>query len=376
MKAAIEELKPTINQIFNHLHQNPEVGWKEVKTTEYIKQLLIEHGYNPQTFDDCTGLFVEEGDGDLCVGLRTDIDALWQEVDGTYKAIHSCGHDAHMTMVIGTMLLLKKLNLKVKGKLKFIFQPAEEKGTGALAMIEKGIIDDIDFLFGVHLRPIQELRDGQASPSIHHGAAKFISGKILGEDSHGARPHLGKNAIEIGATLINEISKIHLDPTVSYSAKMTKFHAGCESSNIIPGRAEFSLDLRAETNEMMEHLTNKIEKIVNAISNLYEVDIPLITEAQTAAAIVNHEAQNMMELAIIETIGKENLAEPIKSTGGEDFHFYTFKRPHLKATMLGLGCNLTPGLHHPNMTFNQQALLQGIEILTRAIMNTFKYKQN
>lgn len=376
MKAAIEELKPTINQIFNHLHQNPEVGWKEVKTTEYIKQLLIEHGYNPQTFDDCTGLFVEEGDGDLCVGLRTDIDALWQEVDGIYKAIHSCGHDAHMTMVIGTMLLLKKLNLKVKGKLKFIFQPAEEKGTGALAMIEKGIIDDIDFLFGVHLRPIQELRDGQASPSIHHGAAKFISGKILGEDSHGARPHLGKNAIEIGATLINEISKIHLDPTVSYSAKMTKFHAGCESSNIIPGRAEFSLDLRAETNEMMEHLTNKIEKIVNAISNLYEVDIPLITEAQTAAAIVNHEAQNMMELAIIETIGKENLAEPIKSTGGEDFHFYTFKRPHLKATMLGLGCNLTPGLHHPNMTFNQQALLQGIEILTRAIMNTFKYKQN
>jgi len=376
LKAAIEYLKPTINQIFNHLHQNPDVGWQEVKTTEYIKQLLIEHGYNPQTFDDCTGLFVEEGDGDLCVGLRTDIDALWQEVDGTYKAIHSCGHDAHMTMVIGTMLLLKKLNLKVKGKLKFIFQPAEEKGTGALAMIEKGIIDDIDFLFGVHLRPIQELRDGQASPSIHHGAAKFISGKILGEDSHGARPHLGKNAIEIGATLINEISKIHLDPTVSYSAKMTKFHAGCESSNIIPGRAEFSLDLRAETNEMMEHLTNKIEKIVNAISNLYEVDIPLITEAQTAAAIVNHEAQNMMELAIIETIGKENLAEPIKSTGGEDFHFYTFKRPHLKATMLGLGCNLTPGLHHPNMTFNQQALLQGIEILTRAIMNTFKYKQN
>lgn len=371
MKSSINKLKPTIQQIFDHLHNNPEVSWKEVKTTEYIKNLLTEYGYKPQTFEDCTGLFVEEGNGDLCVGLRTDIDALWQEIDGTFRANHSCGHDAHMTLAIGTMLLLKKLNFQPKGRLKFIFQPAEEKGTGALKMIERGIIDDIDYLYGVHLRPIQELSDGQASPCILHGAAKFIFGNIIGEDAHGARPHLGKNAIEIGTAIVNELSKIHLDPMVAYSAKMTKFHADAGSSNIIPGNAEFHLDLRAQTNEIMEQLSFKIQKIIKAVSELYEVDIQLKVEAYTAAAQNNVEAQNNMEKAIVEAIGKENLVKPIISTGGEDFHFYTLKRPLLKATMLGLGCDLSPGLHHPNMTFNQEALFQGIEILARTIMNTF-----
>lgn len=376
MKSSIEELKPTIQQIFDHLHNNPEISWKEVKTTEYIKNLLIENGFKPQTFQNCTGLFVEEGEGKVCVGLRTDIDALWQEVDSMFRANHSCGHDAHMILVLGTMLLLKKLNYQPNGRLKFIFQPAEEKGNGALKMIEKGIVDDIDYLYGVHLRPIQELRYGQASSGILHGSAKFISGEIFGEDAHGARPHLGKNAIEIGATLVNEIAKIHLDPMIAYSAKMTKFHAGGESSNIIPGHAKFYLDLRAQTNEAMEQLFFKIQKIANSISDLYEVEIPLKVEAHTVAAQIDEEAQKIMEKAIVEAIGKEKLVKPIITTGGEDFHFYTLKRPHIKATILGLGCDLSPGLHHPNMTFNHDALLQGIEILARTIMNTFDNIQN
>lgn len=375
MKEFIQDLKPTIDEIFNHLHEHPEVSWKEVETTKYIADLLSTHGFNPKTFDDCTGLYVEEGAGDVCVGFRTDIDALWQEVDGIFKANHSCGHDAHMTLAIGTMLLLKKLNYKPNGKMKFIFQPAEEKGTGALKMIEKQVVDDVDYLYGVHLRPVQEVSDGKASAAILHGASKFISGEIFGVDAHGARPQLGKNAIEIGATLVNEIAKIHLDPMVAYSVKMTKFHAGGESSNIIPGHASFFLDLRAQTNEVMERLTNQVQKVVTAVSTLYDVDIPLKIGSDTAAAQVNEEASNIMEKAIVASIGEENLVEPIVTTGGEDFHFYTLKRPGLKATMLGLGCNLYPGLHHPSMTFNRNALYHGIEILAKTIIHTFESVQ-
>ncbi|GIN84378.1 amidohydrolase AmhX [Heyndrickxia sporothermodurans] len=371
MKEYIRQIKPTIDSVFEHLHQHPEISWEEFETTEFISRFLQDQGFTSQTFPDCPGLVTEIGSGDLCVALRTDMDALWQEVDGRFQANHSCGHDAHMAMVLGTMLVFQKMNIPSFGKLKFIFQPAEEKGTGALKMVEKNILDHVDFLYGVHLRPIQELENGQAVPAIYHGAAKFLTGEIIGEDAHGARPHLGHNAIEIGASIINEMKSIYLDPMVPYSAKMTKFHAGSESGNIIPGKASFSIDLRAQTNSIMNQLTEKIETIVNSKAKLYGVDITLETKAFVAAAEVNNVAMRLMRKAIIESIGEEQLKEPIVTTGGEDFHFYTLKNPNVKATMLGLGCDLKPGLHHPNMTFNRNAIYAGIEILAKTVLNTF-----
>ncbi|GLB61820.1 M20 peptidase aminoacylase family protein [Cytobacillus sp. NCCP-133] len=372
MREYIEELKPAIDCVFNHLHENPEISWKEYKTTEYLKTFLECRGFDVQVFGDSTGLVVEVGEGSPCVALRADMDALWQEVDGKFQANHSCGHDAHMSMGLGAMLLLQKAGFPSKGKLKFIFQPAEEKGTGALKMIEQGVLDDVDYLYGVHLRPIQEIRDGEASAAIFHGAARFLAGEIIGEDAHGARPHLGQNAIEIGASLVNEIKSIHLDPMVPYTAKMTKFHAGSDSGNIIPGKASFSLDLRAQTNEVIAALSEKIETITEYLSKLYGVKITLETKANVAAAEVDEEAQHFMEKAIVDVLGTDQLREPIVTSGGEDFHFYTQKKPNIKATMLGLGCDLQPGLHHPKMTFNRDAIYAGAEILARTLMHTME----
>ncbi|RFU67636.1 amidohydrolase [Peribacillus saganii] len=372
MKDYIEELKPTIDSVFQHLHLHPEVSWQEYKTTEYLKRFLEEKGFSVKTFEDCTGLVVEAGEGDFCVALRTDIDALWQEVEGTFQANHSCGHDAHMTMVVGAMLLLQQMGAFDKGRFKFIFQPAEEKGTGALKMIEKQAVDDVDFLYGVHLRPIQELRDGEAIPAILHGAAKFLIGEIIGEDAHGARPHLGQNAIEIGASLIHEIKNIHLDPMVPHTAKVTKFIAGGESGNIIPGKASFSIDLRAQTNKVMEQLTEKIAAVADSLAKLYGVEITLESKASVAAAEANQEAIDFMKKAIADSVGDHQLKEPVVTSGGEDFHFYTLKRPNIKATMLGLGCDLQPGLHHPKMTFNTDRIYSGIEILVKTVLNTIE----
>ncbi|MBG9543171.1 amidohydrolase [Cytobacillus firmus] len=375
MKAIIEEIKPALDQVFNHLHENPEVSWREFETTEYLQKFLEYRGFRVQLFGDCTGLVVEVGGGSPCVALRADMDALWQEVDGKFQANHSCGHDAHMTMGVGAMLLLQKAGFPKKGKLKFIFQPAEEKGTGALKMIEHGVLDDVDYLYGVHLRPIQEIRDGEASAAIYHGAARFLTGEIIGEDAHGARPHLGQNAIEIGASFIHEIKNIHLDPMVPYTAKMTKFHAGSDSGNIIPGKASFSLDLRAQTNEVINALSEKIETITEYLSKLYGVKITLETKANVAAAEVDEEAQHFLEKAIIDVLGAGQLREPIVTSGGEDFHFYTLKKPNIKAAMLGLGCDLQPGLHHPDMTFNREAIYSGVEILARAVMATLEKEE-
>ncbi|CAM5196340.1 amidohydrolase [Lysinibacillus sphaericus] len=359
-------------EIFTYLHAHPEISWKEVETTNYIVDLLTREGFSPQRFKNCTGLYVDIGKGNPKVGLRTDIDALWQEVDGEFRANHSCGHDGHMTMAIGALLLLKEQSQLLKGTVRVIFQPAEEKGTGALAVLKEGIIDDLDYLFGVHLRPVHELEDGTYCAALYHGASRLLEGEIIGEDAHAARPHLGVNAIEVGATIIEDLRTIHTDPMVPVSIKMTKFQAGGDSGNIIPGRAAFTIDIRAQRNDVMETLALGVKRVIDSSKILHKVQIELQTVANIVAAEVDTTAQYIMEQAIVKAAGLSNLRKPVHTPGGEDFHHYAVQRPHLKSTMLGLGCGLTPGLHHPKMKFKQARLVTGVEILTNAVLGALK----
>jgi amidohydrolase len=370
MGTTIRSLQPLLKDVFNHLHANPEVGWKEYETTKYIVRLLENSNCTIQTFEDITGVVVEVGSGKPVVALRADIDALWQEVDGEFKANHSCGHDAHMTIVLGVLFTFLQEGLPNKGTLRFIFQPAEEKGEGALTLVEKGVVDDADFLYGLHLRPIQELKYGQYSPAIRHGASRTIKGVIVGEDAHGARPHLNANAIQVGSEFFQHLNNLYIDPMIPHSVKMTSFHAGGESANIIPGNASFSVDMRAQTNEAMEELMEKIERIARMLSAYHDVKIDLEIGTNVAAAVLNEEASQLMKKAIEDTVGAEHLAPIVTTTGGDDFHFYTIKRPSIKATMLAIGCDLEPGLHHPKMSFNHDAIETSVEILVKAVKKT------
>ncbi|MFJ5792310.1 M20 peptidase aminoacylase family protein [Lysinibacillus sp. NPDC093197] len=372
MKEALDRLRPRLMEIFTYLHANPEISWQEVETTNYIFDLLTREGFSPQRFKNSTGLYVDIGDGNPKVGLRTDIDALWQEVDGEFKANHSCGHDGHMTMAIGALLLLKEQSQSYKGTIRVIFQPAEEKGTGALAVLKEGIIDDLDYLFGVHLRPVHELEDGTYCAALYHGASRLLEGEIIGEDAHAARPHLGVNAIEVGATIIEDLRTIHTDPMVPVSVKMTKFQAGGGSGNIIPGRAAFTIDIRAQRNDVMDTLAQGVKRVIDSSKILHKVQIELRTVANIVAAEVDTTAQYVMEQAIVKAAGLSNLRKPVHTPGGEDFHYYAVQRPHLKTTMLGLGCGLTPGLHHPKMKFKQARLVTGVEILANAVLGALE----
>ncbi|MFB7642359.1 M20 peptidase aminoacylase family protein [Peribacillus butanolivorans] len=376
MKELLKEIKPQVLEIFHHLHENPEVSWKEFQTTSYISKVIQQNGLEVTNFSDMPGVIgkwsPEDSISNLTIGLRADMDALLQDVDGTFRANHSCGHDAHMTIVLGVLLLLRKMKIILPGTLKFIFQPAEEVGEGALKIIEKQVLDDVDFLYGLHLRPIQEIKNGQASSGIIHGSADTVFGEIHGFDGHGARPHLTLNAIEVISAIVEQIKGIRLNPQLSYSVKMTQVSAGGENANIIPGSSKFSLDLRAQTNEAMDELIEKVDDVLNKMSVFYQCQISFKHKERVYAASVDQEAAEFMEKAIENTLGAKGLVEPIITLGGEDFHFYTKERPAIKATMLGVGCDLEPGLHHPNMVFNQDAIFTGIEILTRVVIETFE----
>ncbi|MFC7062439.1 M20 peptidase aminoacylase family protein [Halobacillus seohaensis] len=368
-------MEERVTETFHYLHNHAEISWEEKETTKYIERLLRESGCRVSTFEDFTGVIGEFGNFEKSlpvIGVRADIDALWQEVNGEFQANHSCGHDAHMSMVLGLLWKLEQEpDLAHQVAIKFIFQPAEEKASGALKMVEEHVADDVDYLFGIHLRPNQEVAMGDASPVIGHGAVKMYNAEIKGPDAHGARPHLNHNAIEVGAEMVHLLNSIHVDPTVPHSAKMTKFNAGSKNANIIPGNASFSLDLRAQTNKVMEEMEGKVQSIFKAMKNLHDIDIDIINIDGIAAAKMNNEAISIMSDAITQTLGKEHLHPELVTPGGDDFHFYTIEKPSLKATMIGLGCDLKPGLHHPNMTFNESALMNGVNILYRAVLNTY-----
>ncbi|WP_309479783.1 M20 peptidase aminoacylase family protein [Brevibacillus agri] len=371
LKETVAARARNIDETFSHLHANPEISWQEVETTKYLAERMQALGLAVTTFADCTGLVAEWGEGKPVVGLRTDIDALWQEVDGEWRANHSCGHDAHMTMIVETVEALIASGYKPPGTLKVLFQPAEEKGTGALKLVEKGVVDDIDYLYGVHLRPIQEMANGTAGPAIYNGAAMFLYGEITGVSAHGARPHLGINAIEVAGAIISGVGQIHINPMVPATVKMTMLQAGGESYNIIPDKARFALDLRAQTNQAMDELVGRVRQMIEGIATSYQASIELTAGSRMVAAEVDEEAKELMEQAIVDVLGVDNLKAAPVSPGAEDFHYYTVERPHIKATMLALGCDLQPGLHHPQMKFERSALRDGVQILSRVIVRTF-----
>jgi amidohydrolase len=365
----ISQNEGLIKDTYHYLHKNAEISWKEVETTKYLcKQLdLLEIPY--ETFSEHTGVVGYWGapNSGPTIGIRADMDALYQNVDGEWKANHSCGHDAHMTMVLFAITCLKQIGYTPKGLIKIIFQPAEETGTGAKALIEKGVNEDLDYLLGIHVRPIQEMPFGVASPAIYHAASTLIKGKVKGVQAHAARPHLGINVVDSLASIIQAVNAVKIDPTVSASAKVTMLRAGGQNLNIIPDEAEFGIDVRAERNDLMKDLLERIEHAVLTAGAMNQAEVSIDQPVSLVAAEASPELEEVVKESIVEALGEKGLVPAPKTPGGEDFHFYKNSYPNIQATMIGLGTGLSPGLHHPNMSFHLDALLNGVKVLSLAL---------
>lgn len=374
IKKWVDENKELIKSTYHHFHCNAEISWKEKETTDYLCKQFEYLKIPFERFEEHTGVVGYWGNEKLgpTIGIRADIDALWQLVDGEWKANHSCGHDAHMTMVLLSISCLKKLGFQPRGLIKIIFQPAEESGLGAKALIDRGVMDDVDCLLGIHVRPIQELKFGQASPAIYHGATTLLKGKIHGIQAHGSRPNLGINVVDSLGAIIQAVNSVKTDPTLSSSVKITMVQAGGNNINIIPDYAEFGIDVRAQQNYVMEDLLKKVENAILSSGSANGAIVEIKTLASMIAAEPSAQLEELVGEAIIEALGNDAIAAPVITPGGEDFHFYKKYLPHIKATMIGLGTDLQPGLHHPHMNFNLDALQNGVKILAMTTIKLFK----
>ncbi|MFE1245886.1 amidohydrolase [Fictibacillus sp. NPDC058756] len=356
---------------YHDLHILAEPSWQEEKTSRYLRGRLEQAGMTIKTFRDHYGFIAEiSGKSNEVVALRADMDALVQEVKGTVKPNHSCGHDAHSTMVLYSALAIAASGIQPKHTLRFIFQPAEEKGEGALQMMKEGALNNVTYLFGVHVRPEKECPYLKASPVILHGSAGTIHGTIKGLQAHASRPKEGINVIEAAAFLVQQLKEIQLLTETPYSIKMTKLKVDNDASNAIPETAVFAIDARAQTNEVMFDLKQLTNRIMNQTMKETGATISWSMAEYVPAATKHEKAIKLAETAICKILGEENVIHDLISQGGEDFHFYTANHPALAATMVGLGCGLSPGLHHPDMSFNLEALIYGAKILTQTVLLT------
>lgn len=358
---------------YNHLHTIPELGFEEVKTSKFIAEKLAEFGYtNIQTgVGGTTGVVatMDSGEPGPTVLLRADMDCLAHNIDGEVVLRHTCGHDGHSSMLLATAEEVIKYYPVSSGKLIFLFQPAEELGTGAHAIADAGVLEGVEYAFGAHVRPIEEASNGQAVAAIYYASSATIQATFTGVTSHAARPHLGVNALDAAVLAINAVNTIHLRPTESYSVKATQFHADSGVTNSIPGKAFVTWDLRAQLNPTMKELH---EKVITAITNAGQANgctVEYDDSKMLTAAEHNEECIDLLKEAISEVLGDENMVPEVITPGGEDFWVYTNRYPNLKAGFFGLGCDLKPGLHHPDMSFDTSALENGVKIYLTVLKN-------
>ncbi|MDF2930380.1 MAG: amidohydrolase [Anaerospora sp.] len=357
-------LQTRVQEIWTILHAMPEVGFAEIKTSAYLAAQLEAAGYQVKTGVGKTGVIgtLTGAEPGPTLALRADMDALAHMVDNQECAIHSCGHDAHSAIVLTVAELIAHKGIS-KGTLKIIFQPAEEKLFGAIRMIEDGAIDDVDILLGLHLRPIQEATLGQATPALYHGASYVMEATLRGAAAHGARPHLGINAIDGAAAAVQAINAIRVNPVIPSSVKVTKLHAGGPASNAIPEQALLTVDLRAQDNATMDELLKKTAQAIEAGAATVGCQATVNVLGGCPAAEYSPPIITLAKEAIGHVLGCDGLLAPITTPGGEDFHFYVKHKPTLQVGYIGLGADLTPGLHHPAMTFNKDCLPGGVNIL-------------
>lgn len=349
--------------LWKDLHAMPELGMKEYKTAEYIRNALTSLGIEWEAVGE-TGTvgYIRGREAGPTVLFRADIDALPFKIDGQPCAIHACGHDSHAAMLLATASRL--VGEVKKGTLKLCFQPAEELCTGALAMLDAGVLDGVDYALATHIRPVQDLKAGTICSGVCHSASLTLKVKIKGQSCHAARPHLGVNVIEVASAVVAGVQAIWVNPAQSWSAKCTQIHADKGATNSIPDFCEMTFDCRAITNPLMQEFRRKFERMVKLTCEAYGAEAEIEEVLFCPAAEYDEEFKAYIGRTIVDLFGEETLANDCGG-GGEDFHWFKLKYPELKAAYFGLGVGARPGLHAATMHFDPVYLDKGVQMFVK-----------
>lgn len=373
----IEDEFDEIVELRKTLHKYPEIGFDLHKTSQIVKNFLNNCGIEVQSGYAKTGVvgILKGGKEGPVIGLRADMDALpIKECTGVdfasqhEQAMHACGHDMHMAMLLGAAKILSKYKDHIAGTIKFIFQPAEEMLAGAKYMIQDGALTNpnVDYIYGFHVWP-----------DLPIGKIGFKSGPLMasmdtfevaltGQAGHGAAPHQGIDAIVGSANIIASLQSVisrEIDPVDSAVITIGKLEAG-NAFNIIPEKAVFKGTVRTLSDKTRKGIQKKFLRIIYGMSSALRLEADITYNfgypvTNNTKQYVLH-AQQLAE-ALFGSDAVEILEKP--SMASEDFAFYL---EHVPGAFLFLGVGDDEGgsykLHHEKFLPNAEAMKFGIAL--------------
>lgn len=341
-----------------------------------ITEELIALGLSPRSGVAGTGVLCDvpgQADGPI-VALRADTDALPVHEDtglpfaSVHEGVmHACGHDGHTSMLVGaaSLLVAEPPPLPVR----LVFQPAEEKGTGALAMIEAGALDGVAMIFGGHVDRHYEPGKLVVTDGPVNASTDTFSIEISGQQGHGARPHEAIDAVVIGSLLVTALQTVvsrEIDPARPSVVTVGSFRAG-SAPNVIAGRATLEGTIRAQHRETRDHLCRSIERIATAIGQLHGARVEVAIHVGTPPLLNLPGPTELARQAARDVVGEANVGVlHTANMGGEDFAYYL---DHVEGCYIRHGAQV-PGresypAHSGQFDINEDSLSTGAAWLDR-----------
>ncbi len=366
-----ESLHYRLIQLRRVLHEYPELSGHEANTAAVICKFLdgLAIKYRKGVAGHGVVAEIPGPAGVPCVVLRADTDALpIQEETGLEftsvhdGVMHACGHDGHTSMLLGAAALLSE-EPSLPAPVRLIFQPSEEKGTGALAMIHEGVLDGAGMIFGGHL----DRHYHPGSIVVAEGAVNASSDnfaiEIFGQGAHGARPHESIDAVVVGSLMIMALQTIvsrEIDPARPSVVSVGQFHAGT-APNVIAGQARLEGTVRAQDPTVRQQLLTAIRRIAESIAQLHGARIQVTLKEGTPPLVNTPEMARLARSAAVAAVGEANVL-PLKTAnmGAEDFSCYLEKVPGAYVRFGGqvLGKEGFPA-HSSKFDFDEEALAVG-----------------
>jgi hippurate hydrolase len=375
----IADYQDELTEWRRYLHQNPELGFEEFKTSDFVAKKLEGMGLSVHRGLAGTGVVatLTSGDGDgVAIALRADMDALPLQEKGsiahrseTPGKMHACGHDGHTTMLLGAAKYLAETQ-NFNGTVQFVFQPAEEGKGGGEKMIEDGLFNlfPADEVYGMHNMPGIKVGEFAVAPGPMMAARDNFEILVQGRGSHAAMPHQGVDPVVVGSHIVLALQTItsrNINPQESLVVSVTQFHAG-EAFNIIPDTVMLKGTCRVFNHELQGTLPDRIQRIVDGVSSTFGAKSEL-TYHKGYPATINAEPQTKFCADVAKEIaGSENGVDlkPVPSMGAEDFSYMLQKRP---GCYIWAGNGDSAGLHHPEYDFNDQLLAVGASYWSRLV---------
>jgi hippurate hydrolase len=372
VKRAVDEaVLARMVEIRRDLHRHPELSWQEERTAARVAERLAELGVEARRLCG-TGLVADLGtaDGGPRVALRADLDALpIQEETGLEFAsvhdgvMHACGHDGHAAMLLGAAELLTR-ERELPAPVRLIFQPAEERGAGAEAMVEAGVLDGVALIFGGHLDRHFPTGCLVAADGPVNASTDGFRVAIRGQGGHAARPHEAIDAVVVGSLIVMSIQTIvsrEVDPAHPSVVTVGRFDAGT-AGNVIAGQALLEGTVRAQDQSVREHLLRSIRRVVESVGQLHQANVEVEMFEGTPRLVNVPEAAKLARRAAHRVAGGEAEVRdtaPV-NMGGEDFAYYLQRVPgcYIRFGAQVAGREGYPA-HSSRFDFDEQALAWG-----------------